>query len=71
MTTSFSFPYLLIGSNEGKIALISFQNPQNLTIPNQYNSIDLNPLSKLISSSIFSEDKRIALGTADGLFIFT
>ncbi len=69
-TASYDYPYLLIGSAEGTIAIINLKNLPSIKVPkhpDDYLKTSIERFSKFNCSRILGGDaKVIALGTVDG-----
>jgi hypothetical protein len=73
VTCSMDFPYLLIGSVEATIYVLSFKNLPALTLPKSpedYLGSSLHCLSKFVSSRVLSSNNTGVMGTVDGRVVF-
>jgi WD40 repeat protein len=72
-TVAYSEPYLLIGTQEGRCALIHFERLNTTNFENEYQSIfdESHGIVKLTCSAIMANRGRMMFGTADGRLITT
>jgi WD40 repeat protein len=68
-TCAMEWPYLLIGSAESTITVVTLKNLPNVSFPRRpedYYKAGIQKFSKFTCSRILSEAKRVILGTVDG-----